>query len=90
MWLTVFINAMLPMDGGERKKKEPCQEQVLSHCKIKLQSNIYKGLCLVAAYCTCTQTQKANIHSEVGNEEFHWLVQDSSCFVNQQTRSFLW
>lgn len=22
MWLTVFINAMLPMDGGERKKKK--------------------------------------------------------------------
>lgn len=33
MWLTVFINAMLPTDDGEKKKKEPCQEQVLSHCK---------------------------------------------------------
>lgn len=37
-----------------------------------------------------TKTQKANTHSEVGNEEFRWLVQDSSCFVNQQTQSFLW
>lgn len=82
--LNIFINAILPMGTGE---KEPCQEQVLSQCKIKLQSSIYNSPLFS---CCLTQRQKANIHSEVGNKEFHWLVQDSSCFVNQQKQSFLW
>lgn len=85
---------MLRYRGGRRVRggwEEPCQEQVLSHCKIKLQSSIYNSpllsCCLLYMH---TKTQKTNIHSEVGNEEFHWLVQDSSCFVNQQNQSFLW
>lgn len=38
--LNIFINAILAMG---RRGEEPCQEQVLSHCKIKLQSSIYNS-----------------------------------------------
>lgn len=58
-----------------KTEKQYLQEPLLSCCLL---------------YNMHTKTQKANTHSEVGNEEFHWLVQDSSCFVNQQTQSFLW
>lgn len=73
---------MLPMDGGEWKKKELCQDKTE---KQYLQGPLI-SCCLLYMH---SKTQKANIHSEVGNEEFHWLVQDSSCFVNQQTQSSL-
>lgn len=85
----------LKMKGRRKKKRsilaKNILQQVLSHCKIKLHSSIYNSpllsCCLLYMH---TMTQKANIHSEVGNEEFHWLVQDSSCFVNQQNQSSLW
>lgn len=91
MWLTVFINAMLPIDGGERKKKRALPRTSFVSLQDKTAKQYLQGpllsCCLLYMH---TKTQKVNIHSEVGNEEFHWLVQDSSCFVNQQTQSFLW
>lgn len=57
------------------------------NCKAVFTIVLRSSCCLLYMH---TKTQTANTHSEVGNEEFHWLVKDSSCFVNQQNQSFLW